>query len=146
MAEAFAIVGSTAAILQLSEFAGKVIYTACSLYDSASGHTTTNDGIENVTLKLKDLLGDLRTPPVAGSNGQAVQDERFASLVERCQSLGDKLLEILTKSKTKKAHSLRECLKASLNGVWKNSDMDDLRRELESCVNQLGLHLVAVFR
>ena len=144
MAEAFAIVGSTAAILQLSQFAGKVIYTACSLYDSASGHTTTNDGIENVTLKLKDLLGDLRTPP--GSNVLAGQDERFASLVEHCQSLGDKLLEILTKTKIKKAHSLRECLKAGLDSVWRKGEMDDLRRELESCVNQLGLHLVAIFR
>jgi len=66
MAEAFAIVGSTAAILQLSEFAGKVIYTAYSLYGSVSGHTITNDGIENVTLKFKDLLGDLRT--ASGSN------------------------------------------------------------------------------
>ncbi|KAH7390293.1 hypothetical protein BKA64DRAFT_119842 [Cadophora sp. MPI-SDFR-AT-0126] len=144
MAEAFAIVGATAAILQFSEFAGKVIYTACDLYSSVSGHTQINEGVEKVTLTLKDLLGSLRAQH--GSSSQAGQNEHFTSLIDRCRYLGDKLLVILEKTQKRKGQSVRDSLKAGWMTVWKESEMDDLRRELESCVNQLGLHLIAIFR
>ncbi|CZS91231.1 uncharacterized protein RCO7_01502 [Rhynchosporium graminicola] len=56
MAEAFAIVGSVAAILQLSEFAVKVIYTAYGLHNSVSGFTKTNEEVEKLTTNLGGLL------------------------------------------------------------------------------------------
>ncbi|KAK0105691.1 hypothetical protein ONS95_004218 [Cadophora gregata] len=144
MADPFSIVGSAAAILQFSEFAGKVIYTACDLYSSVSGHTRTNEGTEKVTLTLQDLLCSLQTQH--GSGHPAGQDVAFAELINRCRFLGNKLLLILKKIRTRKGHSLRESLKSGMMTVWKKSEMDDLRRELESCSNQLGLHLVAIFR
>ncbi|CZT42030.1 uncharacterized protein RSE6_01859 [Rhynchosporium secalis] len=88
MAEAFAIVGSVAAILQLSEFAFKQIYTAYGLHNSISGFTTTNEGVEKLTTKLDGLLWELQTQNISTSNPQDGQDAGLYSLVKDCASLG----------------------------------------------------------
>ncbi|KAL2074809.1 hypothetical protein VTL71DRAFT_8588 [Oculimacula yallundae] len=137
MAEAFAIVGATAAILQLTEFAGKVINDACGLYSSVSRHTKKDEGIQTVTSTLQKMLDDLQAQPD--------QDVSLSSLIDHCRALGNKLLAILEKTKAKQEHSVRESLRASIAAVCKKDEMEDLRKELDLCLNQLGVHLVAVF-
>ncbi|KAL2064416.1 hypothetical protein VTL71DRAFT_4910 [Oculimacula yallundae] len=144
MAEALAIVGSVAAIVQLSEFAGKVIYTACDIYSSVSGHTVIDQSVEDTTIKLNSLLDNLDSQ--AGPKPQNSQDDGLCELIDLCRALGQKLLVILAKTKAKRPHSLRESLKASMNSVWKKKEMNELRNELDRCQNQLGIHLLAIFR
>ncbi|KAH7311940.1 hypothetical protein BKA65DRAFT_574655 [Rhexocercosporidium sp. MPI-PUGE-AT-0058] len=82
MAEAvFAIIGTTAAILQLSEFTGKVAYSSYVLYHSTSGQTVANESIENIIVKLGSLLAELR------NTHQDHQNVCFSELVKHCQAL-----------------------------------------------------------
>lgn len=143
MADPLAIIGATAAVLQSSQFTGKVIYTACSLYGSVSGHTTTDENIKKVTLTLKDLLNDLESN---NNINVSTGPTSLPDIIVHCQAVGGKLLAILEKTRAKDDLSVRESLKAGIKSVWKKSEMNELRQELESCVNQLGVHLVAIFR
>ncbi|KAG4430372.1 hypothetical protein IFR05_014142 [Cadophora sp. M221] len=123
MADPFTIIGATAAIIQLSHFAGKIIQTAYSIYNSTSDQTTSHESIENVTSKLTSLLADLH-------NGSSPQDGQNQGLPDLA----------------KKTHSLRVSLKAGFKTHWMKTDVEALHKELADCQNLLGLYMMNTIR
>jgi hypothetical protein len=147
MVDPFTIIGTTSAVLSFAQFAGNVVSTAYGLYSSSSESTEENAGIEDVTRKMTTLLDDLQAQ--VDSKSQSSQEGSIVHLAAHCRSLGEKIISLLKKTKTKKTkktHSLRECIRATTATVWTKGVISDLRKELEFCMNQLSLHLATIFR
>jgi hypothetical protein len=144
MADPFTIIGTTAAILDFAQFVGKIIYTAYSLYDSESSSTPENARLEDVTLKMNQLLDSLQAGEAAIS--QSNQEESIAQLVAHCRGMGQRIITLLKKTKPKTTSSLRECIRAAMATVWTKSVVSDLKKELGFCVTQLNLHIQAIMR
>ncbi|KAL2075767.1 hypothetical protein VTL71DRAFT_710 [Oculimacula yallundae] len=139
MAEAaFAIIGTTAALLQLSEFTVKVVYSAYGLYSSGANQTVENESIENITSKLSSLLDSLHNDPLS----QSSENQAFTELVRRCQGVVERLLSLLKKCEAKKPKSVRQSLRASIRTQWAKTDVEALYEELQDCQNLLGVFLI----
>jgi hypothetical protein len=115
MVDPATIISTTSAILDLAVFAGKVISTAYGLYSSTSGSTEETAEIEDVTSKMTKLLGDLQV--LANTVFQSTQEKTMVQLAARCHGIGEKILSLPAKTKTKKAHSLRECVRATMAAI-----------------------------
>ncbi|KAE9365563.1 hypothetical protein N431DRAFT_563443 [Stipitochalara longipes BDJ] len=142
MADPFTIIGTTSAVISFAQFAGKIISTAYSLYDSTTNSTAQNDRLEDVTSKMNQLLDTLGAQKTA--KPQSSQDKSIAELAANCHSLGDKILKLLKETKAKKTHSVRESIRAAMATVWTKNKVENLRRDLDRCINQLTLHLQTI--
>ncbi|KAE9364219.1 hypothetical protein N431DRAFT_388199, partial [Stipitochalara longipes BDJ] len=142
MADPLTIVGTTAAVLDLALFIGEVISTAWELHETASGSTEQNALLEDDTLVLGRLLDTLDASSAAR---QSLEEGRLTHVASHCRKLGQNILELLQKSKSKRK-SRREAIRAALSTVWNKSALDDLRREQAFCMTQLNLHLQSIMR
>ena len=141
MVDPFTIIGTTAAVLDFTIFAGKVIRTAYILYQSEAGSTVENAKCEEVTLKMTQLLDVLKSPPD--------EDENLVSLAGHCHGLCEKILALLGRSKLTRGHSFRDslkALKAAGFNVWDKSTISDLRKDLHFCTSQVNIHLTVLMR
>jgi len=137
MPDPFTIIGTTSAVISFVQFAGNIIVTAHSLYQSTTGSTVENDELEVVTSKMNELLETLRAD---------TGDKSIAQLAAICHSLGKKILTLLKRTKVEKAHSVRESIRAAMTTVWTKSVVTELRKDLGLCTTQMSLHLQTVMR
>jgi hypothetical protein len=144
MADPATIIGTNSAIPDFAVFAGNFMSTAYGLYSSTSGNTEENDKIEDVTRKMTGLLGDLQVP--VNTVFQSTQEKTMVQLAVHCHGTGEKILSLLTKTKTMKTHSVHECIRATTATVWTKNVIEGLRHELQLCMILLNLHLVTIFR
>jgi hypothetical protein len=144
MADPFTIIGTTAAVLSFAQYAGNIILTAYSLYDSATDITAENRRLEDATSELNQLLDDLSTDAVA--NPQSGQEKSIAELAAASRGLGDRILKLLKKTKVQRSHSVRESIRAAMATVWTKSVVNNLRKDLGFCTTQLSLHLQIIMR
>lgn len=144
MADPFTIIGTTSAVITFAQFAGNIISTAYSLYESTTDGTAENERLEDVTSKMNQLLDNLSAEKAA--KPLSSQDKSIAELAASCHDLGEKILTLLKKTKVQKAHSLRASVRAAMATVWTKSVVNELRKELEFCTAQLSLHLQTIVR
>ena len=144
MADPFTIIGTTSAVISFVQFAGGIIVTAYSLYESPTDSNSENDQLEDATAKMNQLLDTLIVENAAESQSSHVKS--ITALATICHILGVKILALLKKTKVKKAHSLRESIRATMITVWTKNKVSELQKDLEFCTTQLTLHLQTIMR
>ena len=140
MADPFTIIGVTAALIDLTVFAGKIVRAAYNAHETASTMTPENEKLEDAIGHLDQLMNKLQ----AGS--ATSQDPGMVELTIHCQSLGQKIVALLKKTKVKDSQSLRQCIRAAIKTVWVKKDIDELKKELDFCTSQLSLYVQSAMR
>lgn len=140
MPDPFSIIGATAALIDLTVYAGKIVRAAYNAHETASTITPENEKLEEAIGHLNQLLDKL----AAGS--ATSQDPGMVELTVHCQNLGQKMVALLKKTKVKDNQSLRQCIRAAIKTVWVKKDIDELKKELDLCTSQLGLYIQGAMR
>lgn len=127
MDPAATIIGTTSAILSFVQFTGKVISVAYKIHTSAEGATDENRSLEEAVTDFQHRLEDLPSvsevsysaSPQAGlSSANTKAEKSLLRTARECETLGNKILDVLTKTKAKadqvdekQSKSLRHALK-----------------------------------
>ncbi|KAK4228722.1 hypothetical protein QBC38DRAFT_474579 [Podospora fimiseda] len=137
MADAFSIIGVTAALIDLTIHAGKVVRIAYSIYKSGTKSSTEDDRLEDFTTKLVHVLDKLKD----NSAIQGSHDANFVSLVDHSKKLGQEVLDLLNAAKPMAGNSIRESIRSTVATIWNEKKIEDLKKELEYCTIQLQVHI-----
>lgn len=144
MADPLTIIGTTSAILSFVEFSGKVIKTARSLHDSASGSTQSHERLESMMEQTRGLLAEMKQQQ-AWRSGRAAQDDT-PIIVGHCESLGNDMLRLLEKTKKKKEGSLTDTIRTASRTIRIEGAVKDLQNQHASCMTILNTHILSVMR
>lgn len=109
------IIGTTSAILSFVEFTGKIISTAVEIHKSLDGATNDNLTLESTVANFekvfKDVQSKISSTPTRSVAGTSTNKDNFArdSLIQtlaKCQSLGERISDLLQKTKAVPASRL----------------------------------------
>jgi hypothetical protein len=133
-------VGLAGNIIQFVEFACKLLFRSCEIYNSSSGLSEEALSTIAITRHLQELCLQL-----SGNSGSRVQeDETLRDLARRCKAVADKLLSATETLKAKEPRSKWESFYKSLEAIWKKDQIEALQNQLRDCRAQLMLHLEAM--
>ncbi|KAK1758148.1 hypothetical protein QBC47DRAFT_373811 [Echria macrotheca] len=146
MADPFTAIGTTAAVIDLTKLAWKIVSTAYSCYASGAQASAEDESLEDVIRALRQILDANIGMEMPVRLNDMESTENIDKLRCRCRVIGQEILEILHKSKVGKANSLRAAIKVSLKSIWTEEKIAKLRSELDSITAQLTVHLQVIAR
>ncbi|KAL5381575.1 hypothetical protein DPSP01_007027 [Paraphaeosphaeria sporulosa] len=142
--ETLAAVGLAGNIFQFIDFTGKLFNTAVKIYQSQDGATREAESDEDIAWSLQQSCEKLN----AGIN--SIQENKLATqttrtslvtLATNCKAAAEEMIVALEALKSKKPGSKWKSLKAALATAWKESDLEAMRRKLDTYRSQLVLEL-----
>jgi len=139
MADPFTIIGTTAAIIDLTICAAKVIKIARDAYKSGST-TPENENLKAVMDNFVQLMDKLDAQESLGS-GMGT-----AELITRCRNLAEKIFCLIEKMQPKQSNSVVSSLRAAITTISLNTDVEQLKTELDICMNMLNSHIQNIMR
>src|ERR1700753_3462254 len=142
MSEAIAALSLAANIVQFIDFASKVASSFWDFYRKSN----TNQAIPNVSVINEDLqaiLVDLRV-----EHASLKPNDGLATLTKECQKTA-KILETTIKpllAAQSRNNGKRASLKAAFSSVWKESEIQKMKEQVDEYRRQLVLHLLVSIR
>jgi hypothetical protein len=137
--EALAAVGLAGNIVQFIDFTCKLFDQAASIYHSRAGTATGARSLEVVTEDLQALTTTLTK--AVHHNGAQNDQTALYKLAKECEKVATELLSTLHGLQAKRPGSKWSSFRAALATTWKQSSIDAMERQLDSCRTQLILHL-----
>ena len=144
--EAFSALALAGNIIQFVEFGSKLLSLSFTIYHSTSGASGATEEWIKIATHLQHLCDQLsgvppRIDPRTGL--PASEDASLRKLTEDCKAAGDELLGALQRLTSKQSQGRRkwDSFRVALATIWKESDIEAMRRRLESYKSLLTLHL-----
>jgi N-terminal domain on NACHT_NTPase and P-loop NTPases len=134
-----------ATIVQLVDFASKLVSKGYHVYRSADGALPHNLEMEAVAKDLSHLTARLRSRKSLGNPSVLTEDERaLEALAEKCSEIASTLLGRLDKLKVKKEERHRgwKSARQALKSVWNKKELDDLAQRLSNYRDQLQFSIL----
>ena len=143
MLDPLTAIGLASAIVQFFDFSTKLVHDAKEIYESTSGATEANRGLEVVVDNMKNLYSTLRAEdPSLQSDAELA----LCHIAKECDSLSTEIFEILQKIKPKKSNSFISSSSTAIKSMWYAGKIADLKATLDSYRGQLALPLSVVTR
>jgi hypothetical protein len=141
--EALTAIGLIANIVQFVDLGAKLIGSAKEMQASASGMTTENKSLEEVTIEMRDLTLRLEPPTTEARS----DDERaLRRLAQECRELSERILRLLKKIASGKPNSKLHTMRSAIRNIKYKDDKRELEEKLANCRGQLHLHLSKLTR
>ena len=143
MLDPLTAIGLASAIVQFFDFSTKLVHDAKEIYESTSGATEANRGLEVVVDNMKNLYSTLKAEdPSLQSDAELA----LCRIAKECDSLSTEIFEILQKVKPKKSNSFILSSSTAIKSMWYAGKIADLKATLDSYRGQLALPLSVVTR
>ncbi|KAF2493004.1 hypothetical protein BU16DRAFT_514299, partial [Lophium mytilinum] len=133
-----AALGLAANVIQFVDFTSKLFSQTAAIYRSANGVSGETQELITITTGLQTLCARLASPQELG--GYPAEDG-LMSLAQGCKSAGDELVVALQKLRATGSHKKWASLTTALITVWKQPQIDAMKRRLELYKSQLALQL-----
>lgn len=148
MLDPFSALSLAATIVQFVDFSSKIVSGAAELYRSAEGSLTNNVELSTIVTDLSAISSGLEVHDRELSHEyEYSKDERaLANLAVQCKDLADKLMDVLDDLSVKGSHKKWKSVRQALRSVWKENEIRDIQKRLDSFRSQLTLRLVATLR
>lgn len=141
MLDPLTAIGLASAIVQFFDFSTKLVHDAKEIYESTSGATEANRGLEVVVDNMKNLYSTLKAEdPSLQSDAELA----LCRIAKECDSLSIEIFEILQKVKPKKSNSFISSSSTAIKSMWYAGKIADLKATLDSYRGQLALPLSVV--
>lgn len=141
MLDPLTAIGLASAIVQFFDFSTKLVHDAKEIYESTSGATEANRGLEVVVDNMKNLYSTLKAEdPSLQSDAELA----LCRIAKECDSLSTEIFEILQKVKPKKSNSFISSSSTAIKSIWYAGKIADLKATLDSYRGQLALPLSVV--
>lgn len=147
---------AASAAVQFVQFASHIVSKGRHIYNSANGATRENEVTETVTLRLKELTGDLAKRPISNatrlSSGPLGNVQRYQKQVQdicnECSKISKALLDHLYKLKVPKGseHRKWKSFRHALKTVWSKKELDEMAERLRGLRAELDSHMLAILR
>lgn len=139
--------GVASNIIQLVQFATKLITESQEAYDSLDGASQRNSDVEGIASNLialhQQLSRDLYRPPGVKSS---VADEQLQRLTEESIGIADKLIGVIRGLKSNGKSKRWNSVKYALTTAWKQKDIVALQTKLTEIRQQLDTTLLVCLR
>ncbi|KAI9666492.1 MAG: hypothetical protein M1821_004428 [Bathelium mastoideum] len=143
MAEAIAVLGLAASVLQFVDFGSRVASNFRKFYNSHHQDREDVPDLQRINTNLQQILRDLQVPKAG-----CFEDTGLVELANDCQAVAselDRLLKSLFKADTE-SHGKLEAFKASFKLMWKEKGLRSLQERIDHFRNQLVVHLLTTLR
>lgn len=143
------IFGAVASAVQFVEFAGKLVYGTGVIYKSAKSGEETHSDIETITKSLHQLSQELAKSLAShkARNGQLSESKKaMQQLCQSCQGTATELIKVLEELHGPDKPNYWSSFRKALAAVWKESDIEELRKRLDSFRQQISLHILVSVR
>jgi hypothetical protein len=120
----------------------KLFRTTLKIHHSTSGLQSTHEALEALTVDFQNLCSNLRWPlhrPPA-----SIEEQRLKTLAEQCESAAIELLTSINKLKAKDPSSRWSSFRSALKTIWKQEEIEEMQRRLDSYRAELVLRLQAI--
>jgi hypothetical protein len=145
MLDPLTALGLAGNIVQFVDFGFKLVSDSIETYRSVDGGLSTNVELGSITEDLSLVAGNLGSMNEVGNRFS--KDERaLIKLSDQCKALADKLLDVLHGLAVTGSHKKWKSVRQALRSVWKDGEIQDVRRRLNDFRSQLTLRLVAILR
>lgn len=140
MLDPLTAIGLASAIVQFVDYSTKLVHDAKEIYESTSGATEANRGLEVVVDNMKNLYSTLKAEdPSLQSDAELA----LCRIAKECDSLSTEIFEILQKIKPK-SNSFISSSSTAIKSIWYAGKIADLKATLDSYRGQLALPLSVV--
>jgi hypothetical protein len=140
--EALAAVGLAGNIVQFIDFSCKLFDQANSIYHSQSGASKGAQDLETITESLLGLSARLeKSLENQYRRGNPNAQQKLKILAKGCRDTAKELVTVLQSVRAKSAGSKWHSFRASLAGLLKESEINDLEKRLNDYRSQLIIEL-----
>jgi hypothetical protein len=140
--EALAAVGLAGNIVQFIDFSCKLFDQANSIYHSQSGASKGAQDLEAITESLLDLSTRLdKSLEKQYKLGDPKAQQTLKILAKGCHDTANELVTLLQSLRAKNAGSKWHSFRASLAGLLKESEINNLQKRLNDYRSQLIIEL-----
>jgi hypothetical protein len=138
----FAALGAAAAITSLVQLGVSLVREAHDIYHSVSG---LSEKYEQVELNAKGLskLAKAAVSQKLDSN-QSDMENALKGVAERCQTISEKILDIVQHVKPKNSKSVSQSALSALKHKWYDSQRKELEDAAEDCQRLLHSYMTLV--
>ncbi|PMD13519.1 hypothetical protein NA56DRAFT_611964 [Hyaloscypha hepaticicola] len=147
--EPLPIFGAVASAVQFVEFAGKLFYGTCVIYKNAKSGEETHSDVETITKSLHQLSQELAKSLTShkATDGQFSEGKRaMQQLCKSCQGTATELIKVLEKLNSPDKPTYWSSFRKALAAVWKESEIEELQKRLDSFRQQISLHILVSVR
>ena len=146
MLDPFSALSLAATIVQFVDFGSKIVSGAVELYRSTEGSLTNNVELSTIVTDLSAISSGLEVQDRELSHRFSKDERALANLAVHCKSLADKFLDVLDDLSVKGPHKKWKSVRQALRSVWKENEIRDIQKRLDSFRSQLTLRLLATLR
>lgn len=145
--EPLPIFGAVASAVQFVEFAGKLVYGTCVIYKNARSGEETHSDVETITKSLHQLSQELALTSHKATKGELSERKRaMQQLCQSCQGTATDLIKVLEKLNSPDKPNYWSSFRKALAAVWKESEIEELQKRLDSFRQQISLHILVSVR
>ena len=144
--EPLVALGLAANIVQLVDFASKLVSRSRETYQSADGALVENSELQAVTQNLQTLTGELHLSSKGQIKDSSGAEKQLHDLCSGCTDATAQLLAALEKLKAKGDHKRWGSFRQALESVWKESEIQSLAIRLERFRRQIDTTLLVLLR
>jgi hypothetical protein len=145
MLDPFSALSLAAAIIQFVDFSSKIVLGATELYRSTTGSLTKNVELSTIVADLGEISSNLRVYD-RESHLYSKDERALSNLAIQCKGSAEALLIALDDLSIKEPHKRWKSVRQALRSVWKENEIRDLQKRLDSFRSQLTIRLVATLR
>lgn len=138
----FSALSLAATIVQFVDFSSKLISDTAELYRSAEGNLASNIELSTIVTDLSTLSSDLEVRD-RDQSAYSKDERALTNLAVQCRELSTKLLDILGDLRVKGPHKKWKSVRRALRSVWKESEIREIQKRLDSFRSQLTLRPAA---
>lgn len=135
-----------AAIVQFVDYTTKIVLGAAEIHASATGSLDKNVELSSITIDLSDISDKLVIDDRNQSNTYSNDERALSSLAMQCRDVANKLLTTLEDLSVKGPHKKWKSVRQALLSVWREIEIRDIRKRLDTFRNQLTTRLVATLK
>lgn len=135
-----------AAIVQFVDFGTKIVLSAAEIHASATGSLTKNVELFSITIDLSEISGKLVLGDRTQRDKYSKDEQALASLAMQCREVANTLLTTLEDLSLKGPHKRWKSVRQALLSVWRESEISDIRKRLDTFRDQLTTRLVATIQ
>jgi len=147
MLDPFSALGLAGNIVQFVDFSAKLVSGGVELYRSADGALPKNAELKATVTDLSSITRKLQTHDQGSPQHPYSKDETaLVNLSAQCKILGDKLVEVLEDLTVSGSHKKWKSVRQALRSVWKETEIQDMQKRLDSFRSQITLRLIAILR
>lgn len=146
MLDPFSALSLAATIVQFVDFSSKLISDTAELYRSSKGSLARNIELSTIVTDLGAISSGLEVRGRSIAHACSNDERAIASLATQCKNLSSKLLDVLEDLSVKGSHKKWKSVSQALRSVWKESEIREIQKRLDSFRSQLTIRLVATLK